>query len=433
MGSAQSIQQYPPAHVRIYQNLLSIQSVQTRAEMIQTLLAAPEYVQSFKHSGIYSHLIQYLSRVSRNQPPGLLPGEQQATPTPVRQRPQAELQTYGNRQQSNSYAITTTQPVSGNPYERIMEGTGNQKALSYFQTCLQVLGLEEEIALTEVELKKAYKKAAMKVHPDKGGSERSFEAVTRAYAYLTEILNRIQGGRAAGLKTVDAPAALKTERTTEAETFKQVEPVRLNPNKLDINAFNQMFEQTRIPDPEEDGYGDWLKTETDAKAPKFSGKFNRDVFHKMFDDEVNKGAKKPVTNALAGPQALFLAPTMGVELGRDKPADYTAAIGAADASLQYTDLRAAYTTENTFSGQVADVRISERNYNDYEASRKRAPDPLRNEEMEAITAMEKEAEEREKRRQLRAAQEHVMANDYHERMKRLVITDGATLQRQRRQ
>jgi curved DNA-binding protein CbpA len=314
-----------------------------------------------------------------------------------------------------------------------MEGSGNQKALSYFQTCLQILGLEEEVALTESELKKAYKKTAMKAHPDKGGSERNFEAVTRAYAYLTEILNRIQGGRAAGIKTVEAPSALKTERQSEAEAFKQVEPVRLNPNKLDLNAFNQMFEQTRIPDPDEDGYGDWLKNEADVSAPKFSGKFNRDVFHKMFEDEVGKSSKKQQPmNALIGPQALYLAPSMGVELGRGKPDDYTAAIGGSDASLRYTDLRAAYTTENTFSGQVADVNVEERKFSEYQDSRKRAPDPLRNEEMEAITAMEKEAEAREKRRQLRAAQEHLNANDYHERMKRLVITDGVPLDRSRR-
>jgi curved DNA-binding protein CbpA len=434
MGSAQSMQ-YPAAHVRIYQNLLAIQSPQTRAEMIQTLMAAPEYVQSFKNAGVYSYLIQYVSRVQRNQAPGLLPGEQQQQqqPSTIRQRPQAELQTYGNRQQTNSYAITTSQAMSTNPYERIMEGSGNQKALSYFQTCLQILGLEEEVALTESELKKAYKKTAMKAHPDKGGSERNFEAVTRAYAYLTEILNRIQGGRAAGIKTVEAPSALKTERQSEAEAFKQVEPVRLNPNKLDLNAFNQMFEQTRIPDPDEDGYGDWLKNEADVSAPKFSGKFNRDVFHKMFEDEVGKSSKKQQPmNALIGPQALYLAPSMGVELGRGKPDDYTAAIGGSDASLRYTDLRAAYTTENTFSGQVADVNVEERKFSEYQASRKRAPDPLRNEEMEAITAMEKEAEAREKRRQLRAAQEHLNANDYHERMKRLVITDGVPLDRSRR-
>ena len=370
--------------------------------MIQTLLAGPEYMQSFKEAGIYSALLQYMSRYQRGEHPGLLPGEQQVVSTTL---------THRSNQQTN-------------PYDRITKHNSNEKALSYFQLCLQVLSLEEEVALTEVELKKAYKKAAIKAHPDKpGGSDKAFEAVTRAYAYLTEILKRIQGGRSGPLKDVEAPTLLRSEREKESEAFKQVEPVRLNANKLDLNAFNQMFEQTRIPDPEEDGYGDWLKNEKEVSAPKFSGKFNRDVFHKMFDDEINKNG--PVKQAVS-PQALMLAPNYGVELGRDKPADFTAAANAS-MGLKYTDLKAAYTTESTFSGQISGVNVDNRDFNSYQESRKRAPDPLRNEELSAIAQMEKEAEEREKRRQVRAAQESINAQDYHERMKRLVITDGVPL------
>jgi len=36
-----------------------------------------------------------------------------------------------------------------------MKGKRNEKALNYFQKCLEVLGLEEEVALTEEALKKA--------------------------------------------------------------------------------------------------------------------------------------------------------------------------------------------------------------------------------------------------------------------------------------
>jgi curved DNA-binding protein CbpA len=314
-----------------------------------------------------------------------------------------------------------------------MKGKSNEKALTYFQTCLQVLGLEEEVALTEEELKKAYKKAAIKAHPDKrGGSEKHFEAVTRAYAYLTEILGRVNGGRKAGLKKVEEPNLLKTERTTEAEQWKHVEPVRFNPDKLDLNAFNKMFEQTRIPEPDEDGYGDWLQQNSDTNAPKFSGKFNRDVFNSMFEQEAQKAKNSNTQLAVASAQALMLNPTAGVELGRDKPADFTAPINAAN-SLQYTDLRAAYSTESTFSGQVADVRVEARDFGSYQESRKRAPDPLRNDELSAIQQMEREAEDREKRRQFRAAQEIVASDEYRERMKRLVLTDGKPIdQRQRR-
>ena len=415
MGNIQSLN---PAHARIYQNLLNIQSVRTRYEMIQTLLAGQEYVQSFRQAGIYSHMLQYCSKVQRGENPGVLPYEQS--------------------QQQQSYSLTIQQSHSQNhrqPLDRLTKNNSNEKALGYFQICLQVLGLEEEVALTEQELKKAYKKAAMKAHPDKGGSEKAFEGVTRAYAYLSEILKRIQGGRAGPLKEVQAPTLLQTERKKDAEIFKQVEPVRLNPNKLDLSAFNQMFEQTRVPDPDEDGYGDWLKNASgsDTKSQTFSGKFNRDVFNSMFEKEATSVRDTRQSHALSvvSPQALLLAPNYGVELGRDRPTDYTAAANSS-VGLKFTDLKSAYTTESTFSGQVADVHVDKRDFNSYQENRKRAPDPLRNEEVEALAAMEKEQEEREKRRQLRAAQEHMNANDYHERMKRLVITDGVPLERHRR-
>ena len=142
MGNVSSLEVFPPTHIRIYKNLLSIQSPRTRVEMIQTLLQGPEYVHSFRQAGIYSELLQYVSRVSRGEQPNPLPGEQE---NPARQ---------SNPPQQNLIVHSAKQL---NPYERVMKGKSNENALTYFQTCLQVLGLEEEVALTEEELKKAYK------------------------------------------------------------------------------------------------------------------------------------------------------------------------------------------------------------------------------------------------------------------------------------
>lgn len=424
MGNTSS---FPEAHIRIYKNLLGIQNARVRGEMIQTLLQGPEYVQTFRQAGIYAQMLNYVAKVNQGMNPGPLPGEHQ------QQMPQQQQQPQQHRPpQITTLATRGDSTAIVNPYHRLTKNNSNEKALTYFQMCLQVLNLEEEVALTDEELKKAYKKAAMKAHPDKGGSEQHFEAVTRAYAYLTEILKRIQGGRTS-LKKVDAPNLLKTERVTEADAWKQAEPVRLNPDKLDMDAFNKMFEATRIPDPDGDGYGDWLKTEGQgAQTPNFSGKFNRDVFNSMFEQEAAKTRDARQQNALtiAAPQALLFNPSYGVELGREK-GDFTTAANA-DMGLQYTDLKAAYTTESTFSGQVADVRVENRSFDQYQQSRKKAPDPLRNEELAAIQQMEKEANDREKRRQLRAAEESLQADDFHQRMKRLVITDGVPIERQKR-
>lgn len=395
MGNTQSI---PPSHVKIFNDLRKIQNPTTKVQMIQTILAGPEYVVSAKRAGIYAELLNYIAQ------------QQQ----PIRQQIQQNQQ---NQQQSNQ--IVTTQPKRSH-IQRVEKANSEEKAIGYFQACLEVLGLEEEVALTEDTLKKAYKKATLKNHPDKGGSEKEFEKVTRAYAYLGEILRRIHGGRST-TANVDAPNVLKDSRSKEYETVKHVEPIRLNPKKLDMDAFNKMFEQTRIPDPDGDGYGDWLTSQKeDSSGPKFGGKFNRDVFNQAFEEDAKNNSSKG-NYIIHQPQSMIMAPTLGIELGRDRPETFTAPYNA---DLNFTDLKQAYTTENTFSKQVAHVRVDPRNIEDYKNNREKAPGPLSSEELQRIQEGEKMMEQREALRQRRAAEELIQSDSYFERMKRLVITNN---------
>jgi curved DNA-binding protein CbpA len=429
MGNAGSTQTFDPVHLRIYKNILSLQSPGTRVQMIQTLLAGPEYVNSMKRGGVYPALLAYISAVQRGERPPLLPGERtgilvpEAAPTNTSQR---DTTTNQAMMRGGGGTIVKRDGVPTDPYKMVAKTGSNEKAMSYFSSCLRVLGLQEEVALTEEALKGAYKKAATRAHPDKGGSEEAFEAVTRAYAYLSDILKRIRGGRTKE-SVVEAPEKLTSGRKEDAKAWEQVEPVRLNAKNLNMDAFNKMFEQTRMPDPEDEGYGDWLKDSAGADSgPKFSGKFNRDVFHKMFEDEVKKSNRGRGDNvnghqlAVMNTQAITLAPTMGVEIGRDRPADFTSPYNA---NFQYTDLRNAYTRDSTFSAEVADVRVENRTFDQYSTERKSAPRALANHEMEAVQAAERAAEERERQRKLRAAQQDNMAEQYFERMKRLVITE----------
>jgi len=422
MGNGQSLESCDPAHIRIYRNILSIHSQTVRVQMIQTALAGPEYVNTAKRLGVYANLLAFISSVQRGERPAALPGERTGIPAPI---PQAQ-----NTSERNTGASQLALRGGGATIDhskQVAKTGANTKAMSYFTSCLKVLGLEEEVALTEEALKAAYKKAATRAHPDKGGSEEAFEAVTRSYAYLSEILKRIHGGRGKE-GVVEAPAVLTQGRSTDAEAWKHVEPVRLNAKNLDMNAFNKMFEQTRMPDPDDEGYGDWLRTEggADEAASKknFGGKFNREVFHQMFEDELKNSKKGGRENnhqlSVMTTRPMMLAPTMGVELGRDRPSDYTA---AANANLKYTDLKNAFTTESTFSGQVADVRVDARSFDQYSTEYKSAPRALAHHEMEAVQASEREVMQREAARKMRAAQHDVQTQDHFERMKRLVITE----------
>lgn len=437
MGNQTSVD---PVHQRMYSNMIQIHDPSKRVQIIQTCLASMEYVNSSKRAGIYSYLLHYVSTVQSGANPPHLPGEQQAfTPAAVPRTLQPNMaqgigathpsmihptqaSSYGQRQQQQIVTHSDSTPSW-----KVITDTPKQKAMSYFASCLEVLGIQEEVALTEETLKVAYKKMALRSHPDKGGSEEYFEAVTRAYAYLAEILKFMKGGkRTTGGGQVDATQA-RSSRDAEAKQWEfSGEPVRLNAKNLDMNAFNKMFEQTHMPDPDSDGYGDWLKsTDSNASGPKFKGEFNRDVFNRMFDEESRKGGKQS-TNLIVHPgqMALTLNPTSGVDLVGERPDSYTA---APNSKFQFTDLRGAYTSDSTISDKVSNVQVGDRNFEQYRASREKAPDPFNQSELHGIQEYERRQQSMDALRERKRAEMHVRNQQYHDRMKQMVITDGVDL------
>ena len=421
MGQAHS---FPAAHVRMYQNVLAMKSPGQKAQIIQTILASPEHEESAKKAGLYGYLLHYVKVVEAGGAPPKLPGEQEesyggaaaAAPTSTNTSTGKRSTEVVQRPSGAAYASSTAITASTK---------SNDKAMNYFSACLRILNLEEEVALTEEELKAAYKKAVVRAHPDKGGSDKEFEAVTRAYAYLGEILRRIHGGRAKE-GVVQAPSALHSNRTTEADAWKHIEPVALNPKNMDMNAFNKMFEQTRLPDPEEEGYGDWLKgdeADTNGAGSKFSGKFNRDVFHRMFEEEQQNKARSREGKAggVMVVQEMSLASRMGyaTELGRGAKEDYT--VAPHEGKMAYTDLKKAYTSYNTISHEVAGVKVDARSYDQMTSERKGKVAPLSDPEMMALREAEAMAARAEEQRKLRMAQQAVQEQEHFERMKRLVI------------
>ena len=77
MGNVESI---PEPHVRMYRNLLSIQAVGTRIQMIQTILSSPEHQASVRAMGIYGNLLHYIQVIQAGGAPPALPGA--GTPAP---------------------------------------------------------------------------------------------------------------------------------------------------------------------------------------------------------------------------------------------------------------------------------------------------------------------------------------------------------------
>jgi curved DNA-binding protein CbpA len=437
-----------PVHVRIYTNLIQIESHQKRVQMINTCLAGMEFITSAKRAGIYSYLLNYVSAVNSGQNPPLLPGEQQGNHTNYTSQQQQVPRAFQSPPQFQHPAMTThpsivsqnnsqvshgshgSQLIQRNdntPSWKVITKTPKQKVMTYFASCLEVLGIEDEIALTEETLKNAYKKSALRAHPDKGGSEEYFEAVTRAYAYLSEILKHIRGNKKDYNGKVEAPTSLSVNREQEADKWKHAEPIRLNAKNLDMNAFNKLFEETHMPDPDADGYGDWLKTGDSVNSgPKFKGQFNRDVFNRVFEEESRKSGQGTSQSLMIHPgqMALTMNPTSGVDLVGERPSTYTA---APNSRFQYTDLRGAYTSESTITDKIANVHVGERNLEQYRASREKGPDPFTQSEIHSIQEFESRQRQQDELRERKRGEMHVRNQQYFDRMKQMVITDGVDL------
>ena len=419
--------------------------------MLETLLSGQEYVASVKQAGLYGPVLSYISSIRRGEA-AFLPGEKPAAG-------QQQLQHYNDSgagqtsyggsggpggpmaQQRPSNTIVNRGLMSNGSAQgghsahaqQIIHRSGDPgehaKAITFFSQCLQVLGLEEEVALNEDALKAAYKKASLRAHPDKGGSEQAFDQVTRAYAYLGEILRRVRGGRNEMVNvSEESPARLVGAREQNSEQWKMAEPVKLNPKSLNMNLFNKVFEETRLPDPDGDGYGDWLKDANansgNSQNSKFNGKFNRTVFNEAFENEIksrNSGNGGGRTLANRQPEALTMAPNLGIELGRERPEDFT---GANLNGLKYTDLKKAYTEESTFSHQVSDVRVQNKSFDSAASERKSAPAPLSSAEMEQIQEGERRMAQRQSQQAARISQEDRRISEHFAKMQRYVITNN---------
>ena len=70
------------------------------------------------------------------------------------------------------------------------------------------------------------------------------------------------------------------------------------------------------------------------------------------------------------------------------------------------------------------MAVHDRNFEQYRASRERAPDPLSNTEMHGIREFEQRQKLMDEQRERKRAEMHVRNQQYHDQMKRMVITDG---------
>lgn len=198
-------------------------------------------------------------------------------------------------------------------------------------------------------LRKAYKQMAIQYHPDKGGDPKIFKKITQAYIYVLDKLEKSKK-----MSRTFEEAKQEFEKPTEEYIDKQVEETvkkfNLDKDNFNLNKFNQLFEEFRINDPNDKGYGEGWEEDNDDKHHVFDQKFNKDVFNKVFDDANDKRFKKysgkGTIMKYEEPQAQMSFNSTGAgfsEIGVDDILNFTGTSG----DLNFTDYKAAYTYDST--------------------------------------------------------------------------------------
>ena len=84
------------------------------------------------------------------------------------------------------------------------------------------------------DLKKSYRRAAIKTHPDRPGNEEQFEIVTKAYMYLIEKIKK------------EVKDKQYDELKSDYQDFEENEDQRINidlSKKFNLDTFNKIYDE----------------------------------------------------------------------------------------------------------------------------------------------------------------------------------------------
>ena len=245
--------------------------------------------------------------------------------------------------------------------------------------------------VTPESLKRAFKEAAMKSHPDRGGHD--FDQVLSSYLYLSNVLKRMTGGRDGRpvLHVDDVKQAREEQFLQELNNMvnEVIDQLDHKTSSAFLTEFNEQFEKLHVRD-EDRGYGEWLRMEEDVSAPV---SIEPDQFQSMFESIVGIG--KPETSLILHPDemATVSGKTHGTALIHASGQTYTS---EPDTNPEYTDVHDAYTSENTLFDKLPVYQEKKRTFEELLQERDMIYTTEHDRDLEAIAAYEKRKMEEEK-------------------------------------
>jgi curved DNA-binding protein CbpA len=267
------------------------------------------------------------------------------------------------------------------------------------------------------QLKEAYKEAAMKTHPDKGGNKVIFDFVTSCFKTLA--------------KEYKAKHANRNHHELKQESKQYFEKIVNNnlPHPSDVNEpfekkFNKAFDECRYHDEEiEYGYGEMMsKSEKTREDIPIENVFNKQkVDNGTFNELFNK--KVPVSKEIIKykePEALPMAKQLQfTEIGKKRPDDYSS--GVEQKNLTYTDYMKAHNGMRLINPEQVN-RKDFKSVEEYEKYRdNKIKKGLTEKEKKYIEKQKELEEQKEFERLERLKQQELAIQRAHEKATRLLI------------
>ena len=297
------------------------------------------------------------------------------------------------------------------------------------ETAYKLLGVSQEYTLRE--LAKNYRKGALKYHPDRlikhaeyittaqqEECKRMFERITKAYLYLIEQHN---------LRECDKPFyELRDQSRVDTDEQQQqtstgAKVKLMDGDQFDVQLFNKLYDDNRLHEPTDEGYGDWLKESTDGDTSElFSSKFNLDVFNTTFDQlkRDNPHSEKQLAKRHEMGIVVQGDTTAFSTLGEDVVGDY----GGATGGLHYSDLKDAHTTNATLIDTTrAQQPPTFRSVKEMEAHRSQISHTLSPAEAEVQSFIKEKRKHDEHARRERLEQRDQLVAQQHQRIQQQLL------------
>ena len=277
----------------------------------------------------------------------------------------------------------------------------------------KIIGVSKQYS--ELELKKAYLKKAMVHHPDKGGDEREFQKISIAYKFL---LNKLK-------ENAQSHDHNELRNTSREHLQRNTGERNINlSEKFDSDVFNRIYEENKIPEAHEDGYGNWMKEELNPKLNtenKIQGDFSKEMFHREFDrfkkeaskeqgHQIQKYQEPEVSISYRGKDSLMV-------LGQKKVEDFS---GQSDGGLAYRDYKDAYTNSCLIDIHSVNTKGRPKSLNEEKSQRANVSYQMNSQEQQQYSLQklreEKEEEERIERLKQYENKAFAMHDRIHQRM-----------------